>query len=207
VPFSSWTNKAISGILLILQSSTWVHSYCLAEAVLSKLWSICNKWWQTGEWLLFSFVNIAWETRRGPHREGKARFRWGLIPFKYSFICFFTQVQTLVALSRTSNKCCSSQPGLGSHIEMSLWWHVRFMVTFEHLSMEPSDSSAGFHLPAGRAKTGSLQKCLCVRTSVKLRQEKLKLSHLNQKYLLFPEEGKPGKLAESSSSHSPDPPG
>lgn len=48
----------------------------------------------------------------------------------------------------------------------------------------------------GRVKTGLPQKCLYVKTLVKLRSEKLKLSHLNLK-----------KLPESSDSPSSHPPG
>lgn len=40
-------------------------------------------------------------------------------------------------------------------------------------------------LQTGRAKTGLSQKCLYVRTSAKSRKGKLKLSHINQKRLLF----------------------
>ena len=157
-----------------------------------RCWShgaFAKKWWQTGKWLLFSSVT-AWGTAfhphlekqrytqesrreqfRGPHREGEARSGWGMIPFRYSFICSLTQETTPVDLCRTSNKGRSATTALAA--EPAGPWAPHGYVTVltrEHHGdvwaspISTADSTMQFHLLTGRTKSDFSQKGLRVQT-------------------------------------------
>lgn len=143
-------------------------------------------------------------------RGSKASMRDSLLPTQLylpldssSNSCGSGQDQQQALLSDISSGI-SSQPGLGHHTLMSLWWHKGTTVMPEHLPLEPPGSASGFPLPAGRANTGSLHKWLHVQPLEKNETGdiEMELSAAETASAADPEE-----LIETSGSASTDPTG
>lgn len=209
VSFSSWTTEQPLGdswhcraspgctAILLQKPCYWNHrefgrngdklgrdSYFLLLILLGKLISSPT----SGE------IRGTSKSYSGDHTgKGEARSRWGVIPFKYTFICFLTQVKTLMAVCRTSSvgqwhPLWLLQPARpwAPHSNVTVMIHGPHGNVWASPKRSPRQfCRIGFLLLIGRVKIGLSQKCLCVKTSIKPRQEILKLSHLNSKYLLF----------------------